>query len=91
MGYFTAKKLKDNLDLYGERLEGGEIVDDKSLAKLYKEAFSSGRPLEIDPTIIRSTAYSAMRFFGVEEEVARKRSKIPNLPFPSKTEEHPII
>ncbi len=73
--YFMAKDIKETLDSYGEHLKGGDILYDKPLADLYEKILSSEKPLEINPTIIRSTAYSAMRFFGTEEKIARKRSK----------------
>ena len=65
----------ESFPLVGERMQGGEIVDDSELTRLYKEALESGRPLEPDPTIIRSTIHNAMLFFGTGREVAERRSQ----------------
>ncbi|MEK7113112.1 MAG: hypothetical protein AAB875_07440 [Patescibacteria group bacterium] len=65
----------EDFSLAGELLEGGEIVDNATLAQLYKEVIDSGRPVEADPTIIRSTVYNGMLFFGTSESLAAKRSQ----------------
>lgn len=65
----------EDFSLAGELLEGGEIVDNASLAQLYKEVIDSGKPVEADPTIIRSTVYNGMLFFGTSESLAAKRSQ----------------
>lgn len=61
-------------DLTGNRLEGGEIVSEVELAGLYREAILSQRSIEPDPTIIRSTLYNAMRYFGTDHDRAIRRS-----------------
>jgi hypothetical protein len=63
----------EDFPLAGERVVGGEIVEDSDLAYLYKEALDSGRPLEPDPTIIRSTLHNAMHFFGTRRHLAERR------------------
>ena len=61
-------------DLYGEELEDGRIIGEDALVKKYLEGIEDGKPLEPDPTVIRSTLYHAMRFFGTDRTNALRRS-----------------
>lgn len=71
---YTGEGNENNV-LAGKPLEGGEILDVQSLARLYLEAITKNWPIEPDPTIIRSTLYQAMRFFRLAKGLALKRSQ----------------
>lgn len=70
-----SREGNEEYDMLGEKLQGGEIIDDRELAQRYLEAIETGRPLEPDPTIIRSTLYNPMRYFGTSERLAKRRSE----------------
>ena len=79
-GYLRAREIiqgegNEDYDLVGEKLQVGEIIGDRELAQKYLEAIEGERPLEADPTIIRSTLYNAMRFYGTSERLAKRRSE----------------
>ena len=65
----------EEYDLVGEKLQGGEIIDEKEVVQRYLQAIEDDRPLTPDPTIIRSTLYHAMRFFGTDVRLAKRRSE----------------
>lgn len=70
-------------DLYGEELEGGRIIGEDAMVKKYLEGIEDNKPLEPDATLIRSTLYHPMRFFGTDRTAALRRSgnvSISNLP-----------
>ncbi len=62
----------------------GEIIDEEELVKRYYEVLSKEGSAEADPTLISSTLYHAMRFFGLEEGKARRRAQ--NLYLANETE-----
>lgn len=72
---FYSGEGEEPFALAGEKVQGGEIVEDSALAGLYKEALESGRTLEPDPTIIRSTIHNTMLFFGTPRQRAEVRSQ----------------
>lgn len=65
---------KDSKD-YTLSIEGGEIVEDEELVALLNEAVGSEKPVTADPTILKSTLHSVMRFNGVSEELAGKTTE----------------
>lgn len=65
----------EDFPVAGELLQGGEIVNDQELADMYLEAVEEGRPIEPDPTMIKSTVHNAMRFFGMDEKTSSRRSQ----------------
>lgn len=52
-------------------VQGGEILKDEQLVSLLNETAASDRPVDPDPTILRSVLYSVMRYNGVDEEQAK--------------------
>lgn len=54
------------------QVQGGEIVDEEQLVDLLNEAEKSDKPVTADPTILRSTVYSVMRYHGLPEDLALK-------------------
>lgn len=60
--------------LAGEPLNSGEIIDEKNLIERYIEVIENSSQIEPDQTMVRSTLYHAMRFFGSDEKKALKRS-----------------
>ncbi len=58
----------------GEPLKGGEIITEPQLINAYVNAIGQHRPMEIDPTIIRSTFFNAMTYFSLDKDSALKRA-----------------
>lgn len=65
----------ESYGLYGELLEGGEVVDETELVQMYLKKMVEEVPIYPDPTMIRSTIFNAMKFFGMDDETSSRRSK----------------
>lgn len=77
--------------LAGTKIEGGEIVDDLTLAQMYAEAIETNRPPKLDPTLVRSTVYSALSFSSVDHQTAARRSANISLSSTSETSGCPQV
>ena len=73
LGWESAKTDLESERIQGELIKTEKLVEDEELVKLYIEKIQNNMPAEPDPTIVKSTAYNAMGYFGLDEAIRRRR------------------
>ncbi len=81
LGAYISDQLRNDegnspITLSGKELNGGEIIPENQLIEKYRQILDNNSPIEVNPTIIRSTLYHAFRFYGMDDNFARRHAQI---------------